>query len=683
MTEFPPTAQRRPHLTEIHGEQRLDEYHWLRNKTDPAVRAYLEAENAWAEHELAPIKQLEDKIFAEIKGRIQETDISVPYRIRDWLYYSRTETGKQYSTYFRRPSSSDGKEHPYLDVNRLAEGHQFMGIGSMAISPDSKLLAYSTDNTGFRQYTLHILDIATGEHRADTIPLVTAVAWCSDSQTFFYVTEDSSKRPYRLYRHTLGTDPATDPLIHEEPDERFRVSIWRTLSDGYLFLDIESHITTDLRFIAADQPNSEFRAIAPRKQGHEFSVSHRGDEFLIRTNDKGSNFRLVTTQVANPDPANWIEMFPHRPDVMLASAQAYEKFTVLAERRDGLLNLRFLTPDRVDHYLQLPEAVYELAPGDNHSFDLDEYRFNYQSMITPPSVFEYDPVSRESVLLKETPVLGGYDKTQYTTSRIQAESTDGTAVPISLVHDRNTPLDGTAAVFLTGYGSYGYHYPAHFSHARLSLLERGVVYAIAHVRGGGEMGKPWHESGRMSHKMNSFTDFIACAEFLLANDYGSPSKLVVQGGSAGGLLMGAISNMRPDLFCLVILNVPFVDVINTMLDETLPLTVGEFEEWGNPKIAQDYAYISRYCPYTNLGKHAYPAMLVKTSFNDSQVMYWEPAKYVARLRTMKTNKTPLLFKTNMAGGHGGSSGRYDSWRETALEYAYSLWRTGTREPDES
>ena len=679
MPESPPIAEQRPHATKLHGEDLTDNYHWLRSKDNPAVSTYLEAENAWANRLLAPTQDLKERIFEEIKGRIQETDISVPYRVRDWLYYSRTQTGQQYPTYYRKRAVGDPEEQAYLDVNTLAEGQAFLGIGTMSISPDSKLLAYSTDTTGFRQYTLHFLNLTSGEHFPERIPLVSSVAWCLDSQTIFYTTEDDSKRSYRLHRHSLGSTPDTDPVIYQEDDERFRVSTWRTLSDRFIFLDIESHTTSDLRFIPADQPSAEFQAIAPRQQAHEYSVSHRGDAFLIRTNDKGSNFRLVTTPTAKPEPANWVETIPHRAEVMLASAQAFEKFTVITERDKGLVRLRFLQADQEDHYLELPEDVYELGSGANRSFDLDQYRYRYESMVTPPSTLDYHPETRASSLLKETPVLGDYDKTRYRTTRIYATATDGTQVPISLVHDQSVALDGSAPIFLTGYGSYGYSYPTHFSHARLSLLERGMIYAIAHIRGGGEMGKPWHETGRMSHKMNSFTDFIACTEHLITARYGSPSRIVVQGGSAGGLLMGAVANLRPELFRLVILDVPFVDVINTMLDETLPLTVGEFEEWGNPKNPEQYSDIRSYCPYSNLAKHAYPAMLVRTSFNDSQVMYWEPAKYVAKLRTVKTNNTPLLFKTNMAGGHGGSSGRYDAWKETAEDYAYALWMIGIKQ----
>jgi oligopeptidase B len=676
MRDAPPVAKRLPHPTRIHGETRADDYFWLREKTNPEVRAYLEAENAWADQLTAHTAPLRDRLFAEMKARIKETDISVPYRIGDWEYFSRTQKGQQYPTYFRRPREG-GEARVVLDVNELAKGQKFMATGTMTISPDGALMAYTTDNTGFREYTLHVKSLVDDREFSEAIAKVDGVAWSSDNKTLFYVVQDAAKRPYRLHRHALDTNPKDDEMVYEEKDERFRLAVWLTLSHDFLVLQSDSLTTKETHLLPADRPSGSFRVVKPRQQDHEYSVTQRGDRLFIRTNDRGKNFRLVTASTENP--AEWTEMIPHRDDVMLERVRAFADFLVLTERKNGLRSLRFIDDGGGDHDLPLTESVYEIGVGTNAEFTTDTFRYTYQSMITPRSVFDYDVRKRQSRLLKQIEVLGGYNADAYQTERIFARAADGTAIPISLVRRKDTPRDGSAPVYLIGYGSYGAPYPATFSHARLSLLDRGVICAIAHVRGGGELGKKWHDGGRMSHKRNTFTDFIACGEHLVRERYAHPNRLIAHGGSAGGLLMGAIVNMRPDLFRVVILDVPFVDVINTMLDESLPLTVGEFEEWGNPKIKKDYDYIRTYCPYSNLFAGAYPTMLVKTSFDDSQVMYWEPAKYVARLRQLKTNQTQLVFKTNMAGGHGGSSGRYDAWKETAFNYAFLLDQLGIRD----
>ncbi|MCB9868398.1 MAG: S9 family peptidase [Planctomycetes bacterium] len=681
MTVHPPIAPRQPHTTTVHGRTLSDDYFWLRQRDDPAVRTYLEAENAWTDRVLAPTEELQQRLFAEIKSRIRETDISVPYRLRRFVYFSQTEAGKQHVTYFRRPADApeDSADEVLLDVNRLAEHEKYLAVGTMRISVDDNLLAYTTDNTGFRDYLLHVLDLRTRQPVAETIPHVRSVAWANDNATLFYVVDNAAKRPYRLFRHRLGTDPSTDTLVYEERDERFRLDVQRTRSGRFVLLEAFSHTTAEIRVGSADHPEQGFRVVAERRQDHDYRVSHRGESFYIRTNDRGRNYRLVTAPVADPGPANWTEVVPHRDDVMLERARCFRNFCVLTERTGGLTRLRFLTDDGRDHYLALPEPVYQLVSGDNHEFDATEYRFVYQSLTTPPSVFDFHVARHTRKLLKRTEVLGGYDKDDYVAERVHAVAADGTAIPISIVHRRDVPRDGTAPLFLTCYGAYGLPHPIAFSHALLSLLERGVVYAIAHVRGGSDLGKHWHDAGRMHQKRNSFTDFITCAEHLAREGYADSRRMLAEGESAGGLLVGAVVNMRPDLFASTILDVPFVDVLNTMLDESLPLTVGEFEEWGNPKVEADFRYMASYCPYTNLQPHAYPAMLVRTSFEDSQVMYWEPAKYVAKLRTLKTNETPLLLYTNMSGGHSGSSGRYDAWREVAFVYAFALWTLGIDE----
>ncbi|HEY7512944.1 MAG TPA: S9 family peptidase, partial [Vicinamibacteria bacterium] len=503
-----------------------------------------------------------------------------------------------------------------------------------------------------------------------------SVAWAANSRTLFYVVEEeSTKRPYRLYRHELGT--SEHRLVYEETDEAFNIGVGRTRSLRFLLLGIGSHTTSEVRFLAADEPRREWTLLAPRVHEQEYDVDHHGDHFWIRTNDTGRHFRIVKAPVSSPGREHWREVVPHRPEVMLEGIDLFRRHAVVFEREDGLPHVR-VTDLRTNesHRLAFPEPVYSAFPDANPEFDTAVFRYSYQSLVTPSSVFDYDMDKRESVLLKQTEVRGGYEPSRYATERQFATAPDGVRIPLSVVYRRGLPRDGSAPLYLYGYGSYGLSMPVGFSSNRLSLLDRGFAIVIAHIRGGGEMGKAWHDAGRMMNKKNTFTDFIACAEHLIAERWTSPDRLVIEGGSAGGLLMGAVVNQRPELFRAVVSKVPFVDVINSMLDETLPLTVGEFEEWGNPKKRDEYEYMKGYCPYTNLERKAYPAMLVKTSFHDSQVMYWEPAKYVAKMRTLKTNDEPLLLKTNMAAGHGGASGRYDALREAALDYAFILTRVG-------
>ena len=689
----PPITRREPVEHVLHGDRRVDHYAWLRHKQNPEVIAYLETENAYTDAILKPTEDFQEKLYQEMLGRILQTDLSVPYHLRGHLYFTRTTEGKQYALHCRRRDVEGSPEELLLDLNQLAEGHSFLGLGSFEVSEDDHLLAYSIDTTGFRQYTLHVKDLRAGESLPERIERVTSVAWASDNRTFFYTVEDeTTKRSYRLYRHVLGSSEP-DPLLHEEIDERFRIDVDRSRSGDYVFLTIASHTTSEVRYLRADQPAGEFQWIAPREDNHEYYAGHHpgssGDAtgvFYIRTNSGGRTFRLVTVPVADPKRESWREVIPNRPEVMLSAAEVFKTHLVLFEREGGLPFLRIVdltsdTPNTLaaSHRIEFTEPAYNASLGENPEFDVTHVRFQYESFVTPRSVFDYDVRTRERVLRKQQPVLGGYDTSQYVSERLHAAATDGAQVPLSVVYRRDTPRDGSAPLLLYGYGSYGISIPVNFSSNRLSLLDRGVIYAVAHIRGGGELGKPWHDAGRMKQKRNTFTDFVSAAEHLIAWGFTSPEKLVIEGGSAGGLLMGAVTNMRPDLFRIVITHVPFVDVLNTMLDASLPLTVGEYEEWGNPQVAEDYFYMKAYCPYTNLARKAYPTMLVKTGLNDSQVMYWEPAKYVAKLRTLKSDANPLLLKINMGAGHGGASGRYDYLREIALDYAFLLKQLDIRE----
>lgn len=678
MSATPPTAKRVPRTEIVHGDVRVDDYYWMRDRDDPAVTEYLTAENAYADLVMAPAAAFQESLYAEMLARIKEDDQTVPYLQRGFFYYSRTETGKQYPIYCRKAGSLDAPEQVMLDLNALAVGHPFLSIGAAAVSDDGRRLAYTTDVTGFREYTLHVKDLDTGALLPDRVDKVSAVAWAADGETLFYVTEDEAKRPYRLYRHRLGT-PSSD-LLFEETDALFRLHVARSRSLSFLFLISGSFTSTETRVCPAADPHGAWRLIAAREKDHEYQVDHGrgpdGDVFYIRTNGGGRrNFRLVTAPVRDPAPARWREILPHRDDVMLEDVEAFARHYVVHEREDGLIRLRITdVASGAHHHVQFPEPTYDLGADANAEFETDAYRLRYQSLITPASVFDYDIAGRRLVLRKQTEVRGGYDPSRYRSERVYAVAEDGTRIPISLVRRASAERDGRAPMLLTGYGAYGFPYPVTFSSNRLSLLDRGLSVAIAHVRGGGELGKRWHDEGRMLAKRNTFTDFIAAADHLVKNGYTRADRLVIEGGSAGGLLIGAVLNMRPDRAAAAVLRVPFVDVINTMLDESLPLTVGEFEEWGNPKIREHYEYMKSYCPYTNLAARPYPALLVKTSLHDSQVMYWEPAKYVARLRAIGSAVVPPLLKVNMAAGHGGASGRYDYLREIAFDYAFILGR---------
>ena len=675
----PPMAEKKAKTTNIHGETLVDDYFWLREKSNPAVLAHLKAEDSYTEAVMKPTAALQEKLYNEMLSHIKQTDVTVPYRWGNYFYYQRTEEGKQYPIFCRKRGSVDAAEEVVIDQNELAKGQKFMSIGLFAPSDDGNLLAYSTDNTGYRQYTLHVKDLRTGQLLPDTAERVNNLAWATDNKTVFYVTEDAvTKRSDKFFRHVLGTDK-TD-LLYEEKDELFDIATFRSRDKAVIFVNAFSKTSTDVRYLPADDPNASLKVVLARQPEHEYDVDHRGNLFYIRTNKGAKNFRIVTAPVSDPAEANWKEFVAHRPAVKVEGVDLFADHAVVSEWENGLQQLEvvnFKTNKR--NRIEFPEPVYSVALTGNREFNTSVLRYNYDSMVTPPSIFDYDMNTGKSTLRKQTEVPGGFDRANYKAERLFATASDGTKIPISMVYRKGVKLDGSAPLLLYGYGSYGISIPPTFSSRRLSLLDRGVIYAIAHIRGGGELGEEWRQAGRMMNKLNTFTDFIASAEALVKLKYTSSDRLVIEGGSAGGLLMGAVSNMRPDLFKAVVSHVPFVDVLNTMLDATLPLTTSEYIEWGNPNEKPAFEYMKQYSPYDNVGKKNYPAMLVKVSLNDSQVPYWEGAKLVAKLRAMKTDNNPLLLKVNFGAGHGGASGRYDSLRESAFDYAFILWQMGTAE----
>jgi oligopeptidase B len=672
----PPTTEKKPKITEINGDRLVDNYFWLREKSSPAVIAHLEAENAYTAAIMKPTEALQEKLYNEILSHIKQTDANVPYRWGDYFYYTRTVEGKQYPIYCRKHGKLDAAEQVLLDLNELAKGQKFMAVGAFVPSDDGNLLAYSTDNSGYRQYTLQVKNLRTGELLPERIERVDDLAWATDNKTIFYVTEDAvTKRNDKFFRHVLGTDKYD--LIYQEQDELFDIGTERSRDKAVILLGAFSKTSTEFRYIPANNPGAEWKIILPRQADHEYDVDHRGDLFYIRTNKGAKNFRVVTAPVSAPSEKNWKEFVAHRPEVKIEGIDLFVDHAVLAEWENGLQQIEiidFKTNQR--HRVQFPEPVYAAGLGANREFNTTVLRYNYQSLVTPSSVFDYDMNTRQATLMKQTEVPGGFDKANYKSERVFATAGDGTRIPMSIVYRRGVKLDGSAPMLLYAYGSYGIPISPTFSAGRLALLDRGVIYGIAHIRGGGELGEPWREAGRMMKKMNTFTDFIASAEHLINQKYTSRDRLVIQGGSAGGLLMGAVTNMRPDLFKAVVAQVPFVDVLNTMLDASLPLTTSEYIEWGNPNEKPAYDYMKQYSPYDNIHKANYPAMLVRVSLNDSQVPYWEGTKLVAKLRDYKTDHNPLLLKVNMGAGHGGASGRYDAFRETAFDYAFMLWQMG-------
>ena len=678
----PPVAARRHTERTVHGHTLTDDYAWLQEKENPEVLAYLEAENAWCRHIMAGTEDLQKLLYEEMRSHIRETDISVPFRDRDYWYYSRTQEGQQYEIYCRKPGNPEGPsggEEILLDINELAANEAFMALGTMVVSDDGQLLAYTCDNKGFRQYKLYVKDLRTGDVFREHAERVGSVVWAADNRTIFYTVEDEEqKRQYQLFRHVVGTHFSEDELVYEEKDERFNIGAGKTRDDQYIILQSSSHTTSEEQFLPANDPRGTWRLIAPRRDEIEYYADHRNGRFYIRTNDTGRNFRLVTAPLEAPGFEHWTELLPERAEAMLEEAELFAHHAVLWERRDGLQHIlvrpfRGAGPEmEAGREIGFPEPVYTVHPHANRVYDTNKYRYAYQSLVTPASVFEYDVTTGESKLLKQVEVPGGFDREKYASERIFAKASDGVAVPISLVWRKDKLEPGKNPLWVYGYGAYGYSLPVGFSSNRLSLLDRGFVLAYAHVRGGGDLGKAWHDAGRLMHKRNTFTDFIAATEHLVAERWGAPDRVAAEGGSAGGLLMGAIANLRPDLYRAIISHVPFVDVMNTMLDPSLPLTVPEYEEWGDPNTKEAFKYMLSYSPYDNLEAKAYPAMLVKTSLHDSQVMYWEPAKYVAKMRTLRTDARDLILHTNLTAGHGGASGRYDYLKEIALDYVFLM-----------
>ena len=682
-----PEAAKRPHRLEAHGDVRTDDYHWMRDRDDPEVRVYLEAENAFLDECLGHTRELQDKLFNEIKGRIKQTDESVPYREGAHRHYWRYEDGKEYRIYCRQPLVTD-TEQVVLDVNEIAAGHDYCDVGAYAISPDERLLAYAVDTVGRRQYDIRFRNLENGDELPDVIPAVTAnIVWANDSRTLVYACQHpTTLRSYQVRRHILGHDPSFDDVVFEEADETFACGIGKSRSKRYILIGSYQTLTTEYRLLDADRPESEPWVFADRRAGHEYHIDHYRDRMFIRSNDDATNFRLLEVDHPLADTIadgrlsreRWREIVPHRDDVLLETFELFRDYLVTQERADGLVRLCVRPWDGADaHDVEFLEPAYDaFIDANNKDPDTHLLRFGYSSLRTPESDYAYDMVTRQRTLLKRQEVLGGFDPEHYRTERLFAKASDGIGVPMSLVARRETPQDGSSPLVLYGYGSYGISMDSGFRSPRLSLLDRGFTFVIAHIRGGQELGRRWYDDGKLMNKKNTFTDFIACAENLVANGYSAPDRLFAMGGSAGGLLMGAVSNMRPDLFAGVIAQVPFVDVVTTMLDESIPLTTGEYDEWGDANNADAYRYIKSYSPYDNVIAQDYPNLLIMTGLHDSQVQYWEPAKWVAKLRALKTNDNLLVLKTNMDVGHGGASGRYERYRETALQYAFLIDRAG-------
>ncbi|HEU0016639.1 MAG TPA: S9 family peptidase [Longimicrobium sp.] len=677
---LPPAPRARivPKTDTLHGDVRVDDYFWLRERTNPDVIAYLQAENAYADSAMAGTKALQETLYQEMLARIRQTDLSVPDRIGPYFYYSRTVEGKSYPIFARRRGSMEAPEEVLLDRNEMAEGKRYFSTGAVTVSPDHRLMAFSVDTTGAEYFTLMVKDLSTGRilpERIDSVHF--SVAWAADNRTLFYSKTDAAQRPDRIFRHVLGTDPRGDQLVFHEPDVLFRVGIGRTKDDRWMTLSSSSFTSSEYRVAPAENP-AQFRLVEPRQKDLLYYLTHQDGRFLIRTNaDGANNFKLVAAPVDNPGRASWRDVVPHRDSVLLDGFDVFRDHIVLYERANALRQIRVRdVRSGQDHLIAFAEPVYTAGGGSNPEYNTSTLRFSYTSMVTPPSVYDYDMRTRERTLRKQSEVLGDWDPARYATERTWARAADGAMVPVSLVYRKPLVKDGSRPMLLYAYGSYGSSSDPTFSWNNLSLLDRGVVYAIAHIRGGQEMGRSWYDQGKMMNKRNTFTDFIAVAEHLVRERWTAPERLAITGGSAGGLLMGAVVNMRPDLFRVVVANVPFVDVINTMLDASIPLTAGEWEQWGNPANEEHYRYMLSYSPYDNVERKAYPAMLVTTGLNDPRVAYWEPAKWVAKLRAMKTDQNLLLLRTNMGAGHGGSSGRYEAYREQAFRYAFILSQLG-------
>ena len=674
-----PIAIKKPQLLEIHGHQRQDPYYWMNDRENQEVIDYLNAENAYLTEVMKPTEELQNQLFEEMKGRIKEQDESVPYFKSGYFWYTRYEKGSEYPIFCRKLGSLEALEEIILDVNTLAIGKSYFQVAQAATSTNQKILAFAADEVGRRIYTIHFKNLETQEILEDQIPEVTGnFVWAADQASIFYSKQDpETLRSFQIYKHLLGSPSSTDQLIYEELDEEFSCVVHKTKSEKFILIHSESTISSEIRFVPADQPSAPLQMLQARIPHLEYAADHFGDYFYIRTNDRAQNFKLVKAPLANPSKENWIEVIPHRPETLFEDFDLFSKFLVTQERSNGLTQIHIqpweAEGEAEGHSLAFEDETYTAYVGTNPEFDTNLLRFVYNSLVSPSSVYDYDMVTRQKTLLKQQEVVGGHEPSNYHSERIWAKAADGVLVPISLVYQKSTfSKSGKNPVLLYAYGSYGYSMDAYFSSNRLSLLQRGFVFAIAHIRGGEDLGRAWYEDGKLLKKKNTFTDFIACAEHLVQQEYTSPAHLYAMGGSAGGLLMGAVINMRPDIFNGVIANVPFVDVVTTMLDESIPLTTGEFQEWGNPKEKEFYEYMLSYSPYDNVMAQNYPHLLVTSGLHDSQVQYWEPTKWVAKLRDQKTDPHTLLLFTNMEAGHGGASGRFNPLKEIALEYAFLL-----------
>lgn len=670
----PPIAQIKPKEIRMHDDTRVDNYFWMREKSDPQVIQYIEAENDFTQAMMKPTDSLRETIYQEILGRIKETDSSVPEQIDDYFYYTRTEQGKAYSIYCRKKGSMENQEQVLLDQNELAAGRKYLSLGVFAVSHDHRLLAYSLDTDGSEGFTVQVKNLESGELLPDSIPNTSySLEWAADNATFFYSVLNEARRSYQIFRHRVGTDYHQDTLVYYEKDDAFYVGLYTTKSKEYIILTTHSKTTAEEYFLRADRPEEPFRIIQPRQHDVKYSVEHHGEKFFVVTNDNAKNFKLMETMVACPGKDNWKEVIAHREDVRLYDIDVFARHLVVYERKNGLKAIRVIRLSNWEsHDIEFSEPVYTCNAAHNPNFHSNLLRFHYSSLTNPLSVFDYDMDLRARVLKKQYDVVGGYDAADYQSERIFAKAQDGTMVPISLVYRKPLDKNSKRPLYLIGYGSYGICSEPSFSSSRLSLLDRGFIYAIAHIRGSEDMGRSWYEQGKLLNKKNTFTDFIACAEHLINEKYTRKEKLVIAGRSAGGLLMGAVANMRPDLFRVVVAGVPFVDVLNTMLDSSLPLTVGEYEEWGDPQDKVFYDYIKSYSPYDNISAQNYPNMLVTAGLNDPRVGYWEPTKWVARLRAMKKDNNLLLLKTHMGAGHRGYSGRYDELKDIAFEFTFIL-----------
>ncbi|QJW88098.1 S9 family peptidase [Spirosoma taeanense] len=681
----PPKAAVKPKELITNGHKRIDNYYWLNDRENPEVISYLKAENAYLDQVLSPVKTLQDKLFEEMKGRIKQQDESVPYRDNGYFYYSRYVTGGEYPIYCRKKGSLQGTEEVIFDGNAMAKGHNYFHLGGYEVSDNNELAIFAEDTVSRRLYTLRIKNLKTGKVYPETITNTEAgnFAWAADNKTLFYIKKDpQTLLGYQVYRHVLGTDPKQDVLVYEEKDNQFYMGLGRTKSKKFITIGVDHNgVATEYRLLNASQPTGQFTVFLPREKGHEYDIVHYKDKFYVRTNWQAENFRLMEVpEGKTADRSAWKEVIPHRPDVYLANLDVFTNHLVLGERKAGLTSIRVINQKtKTDEYLDFGEPAYVAAIGFNPEFNTNVLRFNYASLTTPNSTYDYNMDTKVKTLKKEQEVLDGFDKNNYVSERIYATARDGVKIPVSIVYRKGTPKDGSAPLLQYSYGSYGYSTDPGFSSTRLSLLDRGFIYAIAHIRGGQEMGRRWYEDGKMLKKKNTFNDFVDVSEHLIKTKYTSPDKLFAMGGSAGGLLMGAVINQAPQLYRGVVAAVPFVDVVTTMLDESIPLTTGEFEEWGNPKQKQYYDYMLSYSPYDNVEKKAYPNLLVTTGLHDSQVQYWEPAKWVAKLRTMKTDNNQLLLHTNMEAGHGGASGRFQALKEIALEYAFMLNLVGVQQ----